>query len=314
MLRAFILLLVFAIVTLPLPAQARTGESSIAAVVNDEAISASDVAARTKLILVSSGIPDTPEIREKMRPQILSSLIDELLMMQEAGREKITVKPEEIEGGFATIAQQNNMSADQFKSLLRQQGIPQKTLAGQIESQIAWSQVVQAKIRPQIVIAENEIDAFLERIRGDIGKAQYQVSEIFLPVPSPQDEGNVRQLADRLVRQMTEGHAPFPRVAAQFSQSAGASRGGDMGWVREGELPQELDAALAGMKEGSLSRPVRTLTGYHILLLRKKSVMTEDAIPSRADVYNKLGLEQLDRLQRRKLLDLKAAAFIENRV
>ena len=314
MLRKFFLILVAAAFLMPTTAIAAKSESSISAVVNDEAISFSDVAARTKLILVSSGIPDTQEIREKMRPQILSSLIDERLMMQEAGRNKITVKPEEIESGFATIGQQNNMSADQFKGVLRRSGIPQKTLADQIEAQVAWSQVVQEKVRPQVTITESEIDSFLERIHNDIGKAQYQVSEIFLPVETPRDEADVKQLADKLMRQMVEGHVPFPRVAAQFSQSAGASRGGDMGWIREGELEEGLDKALAKMKEGDLSPPVRSLTGYHILLLRRKSTMAEDAVPSRADVYNKIGMERLDRLQRRLLLDLKAAAFIENRV
>lgn len=314
MLRSLLLTFAFIAVLAPAAAQAAKSESSIAAVVNDEAISATDIAARTKLILVSSGIPDTPEMREKMRPQILNSLIDERLMMQEAGRNGFTVKPEDIENGFAAIGKQNNMSGDQFKAVLKRENIPLKTMADQIEAQVAWSQVVQAKIRPQVTITENEIDSFLERVRGDIGKAQYQVSEIFLPVETPRDEATVRQLADKLVRQLTEGRAPFPRVAAQFSQSAGASRGGDMGWVREGELEDALNDALSQMKEGGLSRPVRSLTGYHILLLRRKSAMAEDAIPARADVYNKLGMEQLDRLQRRLLLDLRAGAFIENRV
>ena len=316
MLRTLFIFLTFtlALTFAPMPAHAGKNESSIATVVNDEAISAADVAARTKLILVSSGIPDTPEMREKMRPQILNNLIEEHLMMQEAGRNEITVKPEDIESGFASIGKQNNMSAEQFKAILKRENIPMKTLADQIEAQVAWSQVIQVKIRPQVTITENEIDSFLERIRSDIGKTQYLVSGIFLPVETPRDEANVKQLADKLIRQMTEGHTPFQRIAAQFSQSAGAAHGGDMGWIREGELEDSLNASLMKLKEGELSPPVRSLTGYHILLLRKKTIMTEDALPSRSDVYNKLGLEQLERRQRRLLLDLKAAAFIENRV
>lgn len=314
MFRSIILLAALALTVIPGPAWAQRSESSIAAVVNDEAISAADVAARTKLILTSSGIPNTEEMREKMRPQIVGSLIDERLMMQEAGRNNIVVSPQDIENGFATIAQQNNMTADQFLALLGKAGIPRKTLADQIEAQVAWGQVVQSKIRPRITIAENDINAFLDRVRNDIGKTQYLISEIYLPVENPKDESSVRQLADKLMRQMTESHAPFPRVAAQFSQSAGASRGGDMGWVREGELPEEIDKVLVNMQEGGLSQPIRSLTGYHIVLLRKKSVMAEGALPSREEVYNKLGTEELDRRQRRLLLDLKAAAFIENRV
>jgi len=315
MFRSIVLLLSFLVLVLPVaPVQAASSESSIATVVNEEAISVADVAARTKLILVSSGIPDTAEMREKMRPQIIGNLIDERLMMQEAGRAGIVVSQEDIDSGFVSLSRQNNMEPEKFRSILNRQRIPLKTLSDQIASQVAWSEVVQTKVRPRVTITENEIDSFIERIRSDVGKTQYQVSEIYLPVDTPRDEMSVKQLAEKLTRQMKEGRAPFPRVAAQFSQAAGAARGGDRGWIREGELPEELDIVLTKMEEGTLSRPVRSLSGYHILLLRRKSVMDESAVPSREDVHNKLGLEQLDRLQRRLLLDLKSAAFIENRV
>ncbi|HEY8191963.1 MAG TPA: peptidylprolyl isomerase, partial [Alphaproteobacteria bacterium] len=305
MLRLFFVSLAFLAFAVSTPTHAASNESSIAMVVNEDAISASDVNARTKLILVSSGIPDTQELRAKMRPQILSTLVDERLMMQEAGRMNITVPADEIEKGFATIAGQNNMSAEQFKAILKREGIPQSTIADQIESQIAWGRVVQEKLRPKVVVTESELDNLTQRIRGDIGKTQYLISEIFLPVENAGDEANVKQLADKLTGQLTQGKAPFPRVAAQFSQSAGASRGGDMGWIREGELEQAVNDVLVNMKEGELSRPIRSLTGYHIMLLRKKSIMAEEAMPQRTDLYNKLGLDQLERLARRHLLNLK---------
>jgi peptidyl-prolyl cis-trans isomerase SurA len=314
MFRLTVLLLGLIVLLPATPAFAATNQSSIAVVVNEEAISAADVAARMKLILVSSGIPDTEEIRAKMRPQILNTLIDERLMMQEAGRTNVTVSADEIEKGFATIAGQNNMSADQFKSILRREGIPQSTIADQIEAQIAWGHVVQEKLRPKVIVTESELDALTERIRSDIGKTQYLASEIFLPVENAANEADVKQLADKLTGQLTQGKVPFPRVAAQFSQSAGATRGGDMGWIREGELEQAVNDVLVNMKEGELSRPVRSLTGYHILLLRKKSIMTEEQMPPRNELYNKIGLDQLERLARRHLLNLKSAAFIENRV
>jgi peptidyl-prolyl cis-trans isomerase SurA len=297
-------------------ARASTGASgveSIAVVVNNDAITASELAARTKLILVSSGLPDTADVREKLKPQITNSLIEEHLMMQEAKHQDVTVSKDDISHGFETVAKQNNMTADQFREVLAHNNIPVNTLESQIESQIAWGQVIQKKIRPDVSINDNDVEAALQRLKGNIGKQQYLVADIFLPVGTPQDEGSVRALADRLTNEIVKNHIPFQRVASQFSQAAGASKGGDLGWVQEGQLPPALDQLLAGMKEGELGKPVRTGDGYHILFLRKKTTVTEESLPSKAGMLEHMGMEELDRRQRRYLMDLKATAFIERR-
>lgn len=293
------------------PAQARLEQ--IAAIVNNEAVSASDIAERTKLMIMSSGLPDSKEIHQKMKPQVANTLIDEALMLQEAGRLQIPVTPEDIDRGFESLAQQNKMTGEQFASVLKQQGISISSLRDQIRAQIAWSLVIQERLRPQIAITSRDIDALLDRFQSSIGKNQYLVSEIFLAVDSPAQEQDVKQLAHKLTGQMSGGKVPFPRLARQFSQAAGATKGGDMGWVQEGALPEELDDMLSRMKEGDLSQPVRSLSGYHILYLRKKRTLTPETLPSRDDLANKIGSEQLERLQRRYLLDLRTSAFIERR-
>ena len=266
-----------------------------------------------RLAIVSSGFPNNQEVREKLRPQVIAALIDESLRMQEAEKLEVTVEAGEVENAFATIAGQNNLQADQFKQALRQSGVDLATLEAQIRAQIAWSKVIQKKLRPQIVVSENEAQALIDRLHRDIGRNEYLVSEIYLPVESPQDESNIKQLADKLTVQLVQGKAPFPRIASQFSQSAGASKGGDMGWISEGQLAPEIEERLMQMSEGELSKPVRTLAGYHILLLRKKRQITAENIPSMDDVMQQMGMEQLDRLQRRYLLELKSTAFIEHR-
>jgi peptidyl-prolyl cis-trans isomerase SurA len=304
------LALIFLLALMP-AAQAAT--ERIAMVINDDVITASEVAARTRLILVSAGLPNTPEVRQKLAPQILNSLVEEKLMMQEAKRQKITISKDEIARGFETVAKQNNLSADQFRQIMTHNNIPVHTLEDQIESQIAWGDVIQKKIRPDVMISDGEVEAALERMKSNIGKEQYRVADIFLPVSTPQEDGKVHALADKLVTEMMQNHVPFPRVASQFSQAAGASRGGDLGWVQQGQLDPKLDSMITTMKEGQLARPVRADDGYHILFLRQKTTVTEQSIPSHAGMLERLGLAELERRQRRFLMDLKANAFIEHR-
>lgn len=287
---------------------------TIAAVVNNDAITASDVQERLRLVMVSSGMPDAQEIKQRLAPQVINMLVDERLMLQEAGRLGITISAQDVEGGFTAIAQQNGMDLAKFRAVMKQQGVPVRAMESQIRAQMAWGKVVQQKIRPQVTVNDLEVDNMIERLRTNIGKSEYLVGEIFLPIDNPQQEADMQQLSLKLTREMLQGKAPFQRVATQFSQSASAKRGGDVGWVQEGQLAPEIEEVLLRMKEGDLSEPVRTLAGYYIITLRKMRVITEDNIPSRDEVMQRLGNDRLERAQRRHLLDLKSAAFIERRV
>lgn len=305
------LAVLFVVVSGPCAALAAQGES-IAAVVNEDVISMSDVEDRLKLVLVSSNIPDTKEMRDRVLPQVLNVLVDEQLRIQEARKNGIEVSDEDIEQGFATIAQQNKLTPDQFRELLRAKGVSPATLRRQIGAQMGWNRFVERTLQPQVQITDSDVDARLAWIKAHMGSVEYSVSEIFLPVESPASEAEVRQLATKLVGEI-RGGAPFPAVARQFSQAAGAAQGGSLGWVQRGQLADELDSVLPSLTEGAVSDPLRTSLGFHILQVNT-SRATQGNLPSREQVLNQVGLERLDRLQRRYMLDLKASAFIENRV
>jgi peptidyl-prolyl cis-trans isomerase SurA len=295
------------------PPPARSTEG-IAAVVNDDIISMSDLTARLQLALVSSGLPNTPETRQRLTPQVLRSLVDERLQLQEASRANVSVTDKEINEAFGKVAEQNHMQRDQLEKMLSSQGVPRSTLESQIRSTLAWGKLVQRRLRPSIEIGQEEIDQVIQRIQANAGKPEYLAAEIFLAVDSPEREDDVRRLADRLYEQIGQG-ASFPAVARQFSQSAGATNGGDLGWVQQGQLPEELDKALQQLRPGQATRPIRSITGYHILMLRdERAVAAANSLPPREQIMNSLGQERLDMLQRRLLRDLRRSAFIDLRV
>lgn len=305
----FILLVGFVV---PNPSQAV--EMGIAIVVNEDAISMGDLSDRYRLILASSRLSDGPKTRARVTPQIVASLIEEQLKFQEGIRSDIKVSQGEINKGFATIAQQNSLTAEEFRNALRQSGINVGTMERQIKSQITWSKVVSKRLRPKVNISESDISTVFDRMENSIGLYEYLTSEIYLPIENPKEEAQVRDLAIGLANDMQAGRAPFFRVAQQFSKAPGAPQGGDIGWVQEGQVARELDKVLVTLEPKQISSPIRSLGGYHILLLREKRQIAEETLPTRDDISRNLGLERLDRLQRRLLLDLKSSAFIENRI
>lgn len=303
-----------ALILMALPFSAYAAKSfGIVATVNKDAISESDVLDRMRLIFASTGVRNNKSNREKAYTQALNSLIDEQLQMQEADRQDLHVRDEEAVVGFEAMASQNSMTGEQFDVVIKQQGIPKATLLRKIKAQIAWRNVIGKIIRPQIDVTEKDVTARLDRLKDNIGKAEYKAAEIFLPVTKTSKEAETKALANKLISEMKTRNAPFNMIAAQFSKSSSAKQGGSLGWVQEGELPQELDVVLKSLSKKQVSPPIRGLSGFYILTLLDKRVVSEDTLPSEEDILNAIGLERLDRLQQRYMSDIRSAAFIDRR-
>ena len=243
----------------------------IAAVVNDDIISAYDLMSRLSLVVVASEVKDSSEVRRHLAPQVLRSLIEDKLKLQEAKRLQIRVSQKDINQALDRMEKQNGMPKGGLDIFLRQNAITKPTLIEQLKAEIAWAKTVVRKFGRGIRVGDDDIDEKLDEIRESRGKPEYLVAEIFLSYDNVGGEDEVRSQAERMIQQIREG-ASFPFLARSFSHSSSAAAGGDLGWIRLGKLGGELDTALAKMQPGTISPPIQTQTGYYILALRKSRV------------------------------------------
>jgi peptidyl-prolyl cis-trans isomerase SurA len=250
----------------PAPAQ---DTLRIIAVVNDDVITALDLAERMKLVIVSSSLQDTPETRQRLAPQVLRTLIDERIRAQEAKKEGISVPQERIDQRLDQLAQSNNLSRTDFEAVLQRNGLQVDWLADQIRTDIGWALLVQRKFRPTIIVTDEDIDDELQKIRQNQGQPEFLLSEIFLGIDDPSQTDATEQAAQRLIEQLHTG-ADFAAVARQFSQSSSAAQGGEVGWVRPGDLPPEINNAIQSLAPGEIAGPVRSEGGFHILQVRDR--------------------------------------------
>ncbi len=236
----------------------------IAAVVNDEVISVFDLAQRIRLMLQSSNVEPTPEQQRRVAPSVLRLLIDERLRMQETERQNVRVTEQDMERAKAQIERNNNIPAGQFSQFVAQSGVSQSALEAQIRAQLAWEKFLARRVEPTIEIGDEEVDAVLERVKSNRGKREVRVAEIRLPIDDPSDEQRVRGQANDLISRIRQG-ANFSSVANQFSQSASAANGGDIGWIQQGQLAPQLDEILQKLSPGELAGPIPTPDGVIIL-------------------------------------------------
>jgi len=282
-------------------AAAAAQETRIAAIVNEDMISLGDLEARIRLVLLSSQLPDDAQVRQRVSPQVLRTLIDEKLELQEAKKYNVTVSDDEVNKAFDRLEQQNNMPKGALEKLLSSHGIPRSTMTDQISSSILWNKLVDGKLSQSVSISDEEVKDTLARIKQEIGKSQYRVAEIFLAVDNPSQEADVKALADRLLDQIHQG-ATFSAVAQQFSQSPTAAVGGDLGWLTAAELPHDIAEAVQGMQAGQLSAAIRASGGFYIVgLLERRTFGTPspaDALITLARVsfqFNPEGATEADR-------------------
>ncbi len=256
------------IVGLSAPASAQLAEG-VAAIVNDTVISTFDVRQRANLLLVSAGIQSTPEMEQRARAQALRDLVDEHLQLAEAKHFEIEVSDEQVERRIADIARQNQTDLAGLAQQLASQGISISTLRTQLRADIAWQRLMSGMYGSRVRVSEVEVRETQERIAASATQTQYQLSEIFLPAETEAEFAEMEQGAMRLLQEMQRG-APFPLVARQFSRSASAAAGGDIGWISAPELAPELQPVADQLQQGQVSLPIRTPNGVYLLAMRER--------------------------------------------
>ena len=267
------------------PASARDVEG-IAAIVNDEVISIYDVDQRVDLFLATSGIEKSADVIERMRAQVLRSLVDEKLQMQEAKRVEIAIEAAEIERRLEGMARDSGMSLDGIKKFLGDNGITVESLKSQIEAELAWNQFVRRSFSGRIKIGDAEINEQYNKAVRAIGQPSYLLSEILLAVDSFADQSRIAALSAEIVSQLQAG-VDFGAVARQFSVSPSVARGGQLGWISASQLEPQLAELVARLQVGQISQPIATNAGIYIVaLMQKQESGGPDSSKNRFDVLS----------------------------
>lgn len=284
----------------------------IAAVVNDEIISAYDLIQRADFqILIGLGQQVTEEARGRLVPIMIRTMIDEKLMMQEIKRRGINVQDEEVKAYLEVLETSNNRPKGSLLKDVERVGLRPETLMDQVRARLGWDILNRQKVRTFRPISDDEIDQVIAEAQSTQGEPEYLAADIFLSFDAAGGEAAALRLVDEIARQLSGG-ARFSAVAQQYSNSASATTGGDLGWVRTGQIDPTLLSALETLEPGRVSPPIRTVSGLHLLLLREKRVAS--TLPSRDEARMRLLGDRIEAESRRALRDLRQAATIDMRL
>lgn len=259
------LLMTSAAIFAPLAAAQNT--HGIAAVVNDDIVTTYDLQQRVLFMVATTGVERTEESIARVQQQAMRNLVDEHIQMQESEKYDQTVDPKEVDQSVGRLISRNGLDPNEVIGRLAEAGITIDTLRDQVRSEIAWQRIVNGLYGSRIRISDAQIDETLNRLTANASKPSFRVAEIYIEAtPDIGGMDGAMEGARAMIAQVAEG-APFPLLAQQFSSAPSAAKGGDVGWVREGELRPEIDSALKTMEKGNLSEPIQVPGGVYVVAL-----------------------------------------------
>ena len=246
------------------------------AIVNGYVITGTDIDQRVALVTAASEAPIAEDELLRLRVQVLRNLIDETLKIQAAEAADLPAKREEVERTYQQLAAQNfGGESKKMDDYLSSIGSSSASLKRQIEGEVAWENLLRRNIIPFVNVSADEVNDVLARMNEAKGTDEYRLGEIFLSATT-ENRAAVLQNGQAIMQQLQQGGS-FVAYARQYSEATTAVVGGDLGWVRLGQLPPQLATAARTMAPGQLLGPIEIPGGFSIIyLINKRQVLMAD--------------------------------------
>lgn len=256
-----------------------------------------------------------------LRAQVLSDLIDQELLVQEALRDtaikvtdqevaaRVEQQVKRVRGGFtseldyrAELRKAGFGTPEEYRRWLTEQ---QRRAA--LQEALLQSLRSQDRLKP-VAPTEQQMRDFYEVRKAGLAKRPATISFrqiVVAPIPDSAAKARAFALADSIASALRQG-ADFATAARRFSQDPGSrEQGGDLGWMRRGPpLAPEFEKAAFQLKPGAISNPVETPFGYHVIQVKR-------AQPAEIDVRHILIMPEVtdaDAAAARRLADSVAVA------
>ena len=244
----------------------------IAAVVNQELVTAGEVERRIERAQAEAGRAGVRLPAESdLRRQALDALIDERAMITAARESGMKVDEPEIDRAVQNIAQQNQISLEVLRQRLRTEGIDYGRFRANLRDQIMIERLREREVYQRIRVSDDEIDKIIDERRQAAGAdGEIHIAQILVTVAEGADPATLatrKALAEAALARVQGGEA-FEKVAAEISEDANRTKGGEIGSRPASRLPDIFVDATKSLKSGEIAPAlVRSGAGFHVLKL-----------------------------------------------
>ena len=289
--------------------------NKIIAVVNDEVVTEADldealVSGIDELKKEYSGDELKAKIEEE-RKELLTQMIENKLILQEAKKINITADDSEVEQRFKEV-KSHFPSEDVFYAEVEKSGISTEILKKRYRENIMMAKLVDHQVRNKVVVTPIEIESYYNKHAEEL-KAPESVHLrcIVIRVEAGSTEEVAKQKADDVLKLARDGR-DFGELAKTYSQGAKAQESGDFGFVEKGQMREDFEKVIFSLKPGEVGDPLKTDTGYYIFKVdEKKDSRVRPLAEARADIENIIFRDKAQKRYQDWIEKLKRDAFIQ---
>jgi peptidyl-prolyl cis-trans isomerase SurA len=322
-LKTQILLLLAAILAAPAAlADERRPVDRVAAVVNGDVITLSELTQRAGAeYRRASDMPPGPA-RDQARARALRTAFEgvlaERLVENEVKALGIEVTEAQIDGAIDDVKKRNNLSDDTLKQALASEGMTVTAYRARLRKDFENHLLIAAKVQNRVKVTDDDVKGYYQSHLPEFsGEEQVKLRLILLQVPAgapPADDARVKATGQTLLSRLAAGE-DFADLARQVSQGPGASSGGDLGWVKKGTMPIDLERVAFALATGQNSGLVRAKTGWIILKADDRRASKAPPIEDvREKIRERIGNEQAETYRKQYIDELKREAIIELKI
>ena len=239
----------------------------IIASVDSEIITTYDLSQRIRLALRSLQLEDLIENRDSIRDRVLELLILEKIKKNEAVKNGLEYNQGEIVNFASNLYGFPKEEFAGFKEFLGSEGFDIDVLMEQMTSELLWNKLLQKKLTSNIVISRQEIEKVYNDRMQNLGKFEYDFSEISFENEETNDWQKSKKKMDKFILLLDQGIS-FKSLYNKLSREVRTKDQGN--WVFEENIPLDTFAILKEMKVGEIKKNIKTSNGYKVIKLNKK--------------------------------------------
>lgn len=251
----------------------------VAAQVGTELVFLSEVEERAYLIrLQNTKVPGSPSDAD--RRKALDELINERILRVYAREHQIQASDREISDAVDRAigdVKSSFATTREFASALEAEGLTEADLRENYRKEIAdklvRDRVIAKEIYDQVEVSRKEVQDYYRKHQEQLGKTDrvFVVERLTVPIPMiATEELRARRELLKLHEQIT-GPTDFSAAAREYTDDEGTrNRGGDLGWVREEALVDEIRDIVTSLNPGQMSAVSRTRFGLHLFYVDER--------------------------------------------
>jgi len=247
--------------------------------------------------------------------EALEILIDEKLKLQEGKKMAFEVDDMTVDAAIKNLEKKNSLKEGQLALMLEAEGKSLDSYKNVIRDQILVSKITRFELGSRLVISDRKIAKYYHDNQKEFWESsQVRVKHILILFEKDATE-KIIQIKNKQIKEILaelKDGKDFAEAAKEYSEDVSASLGGDVGFVKKGQMVPEFEKAVFKLREGEISDVVETEYGYHII--KAEEIQRGRTIPFK-EVKNRikdiLSASKQESAYKAWMSELRESAFIE---